>query len=376
MEGWVPELRDALAERLLARVMEWGPSDVARERPDLQALAAYRYDEYQQFSPGKRFIESLALWLEQFESKEERGIAYKFVRNRLVFVSTSEMSHLVGISYPDVISPFLVNQVATRRTFPEWRVKSIFRSQDFVILLRQSMFLGLSDGAAVDVFRRSNPDISHEQVSRTHEISKDRAAKMREELTRDLQKILERSPSDDEARFRMVFLLDDFSGSGLSYIRTEKDGYKGKLVNFHAALSDSGGDLQALVKISELRVCLVLYMATMQACEHLEKVGAQLFGKIPFAVRVVYRLPISVRLDSQKDQAFLELLPKYYDAAIEDEHYLKGRHDRPYLGFDECGLPLVLSHNTPNNSVPILWFQENRRFRGLFPRVSRFGETG
>lgn len=370
------ELRDALAERLLARVMGWSPSDVARERPDLQALAAYRYDEYRQFSPGERFIESLALWLEQFGSREERESAYKFVRNRLTFVSASEMSHLVGTSYPDIISPYLVSQVATRKTLPEWHVKSILRSQDFVVLLRQSMFLGLSDGASVDVFRRSNPEISHEQISRTHEISKDRAAKMREELARDLEKILGRHPSEDEARFRMVFLLDDFSGSGLSYVRVEGDGYKGKLVNFHAALSNVDGEFQTLVKISDLHVCLLLYMSTMQACDHLERVGARLFDRIPFAVRVSYRLPISIRLDQQGDKAFLALLPKYYDPAIEDEHYLKGRHDRPYLGFDECGLPLVLSHNTPNNSVPILWFQENRKFRGLFPRVSRFGETG
>jgi hypothetical protein len=72
-------MRDILAERLLARVMEWGIEDVARERPDLQALAAFKYDEYQQFSPGMRFLESLAVWLNQFESREERELAYDFV---------------------------------------------------------------------------------------------------------------------------------------------------------------------------------------------------------------------------------------------------------------------------------------------------------
>jgi len=54
-------MRDALAERLLANVMKWTPEDVALERPVLQALAALKYDEYQQFSPGMRFVESLAL---------------------------------------------------------------------------------------------------------------------------------------------------------------------------------------------------------------------------------------------------------------------------------------------------------------------------
>ena len=36
-------MRDLLAERLLANVMGWTQEDVARERPDLQAMAAYKY---------------------------------------------------------------------------------------------------------------------------------------------------------------------------------------------------------------------------------------------------------------------------------------------------------------------------------------------
>ena len=60
-------MRDRVAEELLARVLEWASEDVARERPLIQALAAYKYDEYQQFSTGSRFIENLALWLKEGE---------------------------------------------------------------------------------------------------------------------------------------------------------------------------------------------------------------------------------------------------------------------------------------------------------------------
>ena len=65
-------MRDQLAERLLARVMAWSPEDVARERPVLQAMAAYKYDEYQQFSPGMRFVESLALTLSRLKRLPKR----------------------------------------------------------------------------------------------------------------------------------------------------------------------------------------------------------------------------------------------------------------------------------------------------------------
>ena len=46
---------------------------------------------------------------------------------------------------------------------------------------------------------------------------------MAEKLQRDLAQILNREPSSDEARFRYVVLLDDFSASGLSYIRKDAE---------------------------------------------------------------------------------------------------------------------------------------------------------
>src|SRR2546421_10343558 len=105
-------MRDSVAERLLARVLQWAANDVARERPDLQALATFKYDEYQQYSPGMRFVESLALWLAQFRTEADRQCAYEFVRSHLIFLSEAEIGHLVQISFPDLIRPYLVLRVA------------------------------------------------------------------------------------------------------------------------------------------------------------------------------------------------------------------------------------------------------------------------
>jgi hypothetical protein len=77
-------VKDALAEKLLAHVLGWEPDDMARERPLLQAMASYKYDSYQQFFPGMRFIESLARWLARFETLEEWRDAYEFVKTRLI----------------------------------------------------------------------------------------------------------------------------------------------------------------------------------------------------------------------------------------------------------------------------------------------------
>ncbi len=39
-------MKDDLAQALLAKIMNWTEEDDAAERPYLQVMAAYKYDEY------------------------------------------------------------------------------------------------------------------------------------------------------------------------------------------------------------------------------------------------------------------------------------------------------------------------------------------
>jgi hypothetical protein len=64
----------------------------------------------------------------------------------------------------------------------------------------------------------------------------------------------------------------------------------------------------------------------------------------------------------------------YYDERVFDVHLAVGGTTDVRLGFAGCALPVVLAHNTPNNSVFVLWGPEDLRFNGLFPRVSRYRE--
>lgn len=374
-------MRDVLAERLLAKVMKWSQEDVARERPILEALAAFKYDDYQQFSPGMRFVESLALWLEQFNTDDERNEAYDFVRKRLIFISSSEMAHLVSIAYPDFIRPLLIQQTSnilqTHKTF----INRVANSIDYKVLLRQSLFLGLSDGARTDLFRRNNPEIRHEQVWQTYEVSKNKADEMIEEMRSDLSELLGKEPSSEEARFKIVFLLDDFSGSGLSYLRKDpnESKYAGKIHKVLQGFFDSDGWLNKIADSESLYIYLILYIATEQGLNHLkinlrdciEECQKEHGAKVFHSIIPIHTLSSSVKLCAEKDGNILSLIKDYFDESIINRHYKTGKHDYPYLGFDECALPVILNHNTPNNSLPILWFEKERKYRGLFPRVSR-----
>ena len=61
------------------------------------------------------------------------------------------------------------------------------------------------------------------------------------------------------------------------------------------------------------------------------------------------------------------------DEEFNKESFKVGKYGKPHFGFNESGLVVVLSHNTPNNSLAVLWQNQYKegQFRGLFPRINR-----
>jgi hypothetical protein len=354
-------VREELAERLLAKVLGWEPEQLAKERQVLQAMAALKYDEYQQYSPAVQFIGSLATWLHQFD-ESERDAAYQFVRQQLIFISAREMSHLAATAFPDYIRPALIRQAASEAGLDEWDVTAVLPSREYGELQRRSLFLGLSDGAHVDVFRRSNPELSHEQVWHAYDLASPKAEKMRAALASELGI----ASSADQATFRRLFLLDDFTGSGVSYLRPgDGDGPGGKLANI-SGLLHSDGVSEAFS--ADLHVDLVVYICGARAGAHLRRELPELPGR--WGLIAIQSLPEDLELRVTSDGAMMRVAEAHCDRRMVNEHFEKGRHLRPWLGFDECALPLVLSHNCPNNSLALLWYSADSA-KALFPRVDR-----
>ncbi len=314
-------MRDALAERLLARVMGWTSADVAREWPRLQAIAAYKYDAYQQFAPGMRFIESLALWLNQFSSIPHKQAAYDFVMKRLVFCSSAEMDHLVGVAYSDHIRPLLLQSTAADLRIEPWRVGHLAQSVEFKVRQRQSLFLGLSDGARIDHFRRSNQeDLSNEQIYQTYEIAPDRVDSLLKKLSSDLARLLGKDVPADMQTFRTVVLLDDFSASGMSYLRRKASGeFDGKIYKLFQSLITPANAASRLIDIHRVEIAVVLYMATEQARASIEQVAADLceVSGVPVTWHIIAVYPLSADVAVRASDGRLpmnELIDLYYDA--------------------------------------------------------------
>jgi len=368
-------MKEQLAERLLARVMNWDAEDVAAERPILQAMAAYKYDEYQQFYPGMRFLESLALWLSDLTDPAHKKEAYQFVRKRLIFFSNAEIQHLVSIAYPDFIRLRILRRAAEGIGLNPYYLGQVAASTAFSVFQRSCLFLGLSDGARTDFFRRCNEEaISHEQILQSYEITEDRVGKLLKKLREDLIKIDVQLPNAATAQFSTVVLLDDFSASGTSYLRSNADGgIKGKIHEFSRDILNVESAVAKLVDPLNTRIILLLYIATEQAVSYLTEILTRFWApsNIQFEIVVVHLLTSAIRI--QPGDPLEPILEHYYDKqALEDEHTSQGGQGVKF-GYAGCGLPVVLSHNTPNNSIYPLWARPPK-LRALFPRVSRHKE--
>lgn len=355
-------MKSDLAERLLKALMDWDISRFGNEVARLQMLASHKYDEYGGYRAGVKFAENLARWLEQFEDSE-RDLAFDFVMHRLVFISEGEMAHLIEIAYPDVLEPRLLHRAALRLEVPNYRVHAIATSPEFLALRRRTLFLGLSDGARLDRLRRAS-GLSHEQFVQDYLIDEGQAHGAQEELA----KALDTQDLPGDPTFRQVVLVDDFSGSGRTLIRLDDDSPspKGKLVKFadRLALLDNWGILAA-----DTQVSLLLYVATTQSVAHVLATKAD-FGLGDWVIDVVQELGPDLRVD-RTDPAMTQLCFEYYDPDTADKH----KADTP-IGYDDCALPVVLGHNTPNNSICLLWAEtdgdgEAPGRKALFPRYER-----
>jgi len=107
----------------LSDLMGWDDDISRREFAWLGLMSEMKYDSYQDFLAGMRFIESLADWLQQFPA-QSRTTAYAFVRNNLVFVGPAEMRHLVELIYPETVQPRLLRRVADIHDIPQYKVWS------------------------------------------------------------------------------------------------------------------------------------------------------------------------------------------------------------------------------------------------------------
>ena len=373
------------------------------------------------YQPARLFFENLHLFLNKFQ-EPDRSTALNFIRHNLIFISREEFQQLAHVLYYDQIRQKQLDIAATKSGIPRHHLTRLVRSPEFQRIQRASLYVALSDGARIDYFRRQNLDISNEQVLAAYYVGDDKVE--------DIQKELRVALDDPSALFECVFLLDDFCGSGRTLLRevvqvkipatwpdieippslrgilsynNEKRiaewNYKGDLTQDEIAslysLGKPPGNAQfaheltdrcksrataikgSLKRISEekmmglvaddAKVFLAPLLVTDYAVARLRDLTPRLASPLA-RLEIIPAASISddVRVQPGQGSEIVRLCDDYYDDSLADKHTSTVR-----FGYDGCGLPLVLHHNTPNNSLYFLWAR--KWGHPLFPRFERHG---
>jgi len=382
---------NTLALNLIANVMGWDNEVATKEYAWLQLMSSMKYDGYSDFRAGVRFLESLVSWLRHFDPAD-RAVAYRFVKTRLVYVSTAEMQRVIETFIPETVTPYLRRTVASRlgiKPYDVWRAPE--GAQAFQQHLRRCLFVGLSDGSRIDILRRANAGrLSQEQVVPMMNVDDDKWKGLAKDLRSDL---------GANATFDDVYLIDDFTASGTTFIRFPEGEAKGKLAKFEKIVSEAKSRLGPSFPLAEgYTVHIHHYISTTQAHTALEERIVEARTKLPLRnygealiteglllpndlkIGNVDKETESIFATSPSDASFADLCDRYYDHDLFmrlETHCREAGQTSMRYGYADCALPLVLEHNTPNNSVPILWAETNgakgRPMRSLFHRRDRHG---
>ena len=184
--------------------------------------------------------------------------------------------------------------------------------------------------------RHSNVGVlTNEQLVVATQIDVDKWEDLLDNLRKDL--------GDSTAQFAIVYLFDDFIGTGSSFIRydEEKGGWKGKMMRFFKSAQLAAKTNPPFEKNSML--CIHHYIASHKGVDtiklHVDKSKDSIdtqkwFSKVHFSFGMVlpHDFP-AFDADKNANANLIELTKKYYDPIIQTKHTDVGgvEHFRAWL---------------------------------------------
>lgn len=223
------------------------------------------------------------------------------------------MQRVIEVFIPEMVTPHLRKAAAAEVGICPWEVWGNPNGvADFNRLLRRSLFVGLSDGSHIDILRRANsPRLVQDQFVPMLDIGDEKWPDLGKELSSSL---------GQDARFDNVYLIDDFTASGTTFIRQVDGKWKRKLKKFNDLVVKARESLQERFPISDSYALHIHhYVSAEQARAALEeRVGyakANLDNRSFEEVTITegLRLPTSLKMIGGADAAMLDLCERYYN---------------------------------------------------------------
>ena len=372
-------MRFNLAKQFLVQLMGWDDIEATKRFQEMDLMSDIKYDSYDQFMPGIKFAGNFYLWLSQFKDPQERKLMYEFVKKYIIFINSTQISHLIDLLYNTKIIPLIRQKVvedfkAKGEIVNKYNYRRLDNSAEFKSHKRKTLFIGLSDGSHIDIIRR-NSYLDNDQVLTNYYPDDTKIKSLAEELesSKDVE-------NDETKKFESIVLIDDFTASGASFIRKKNAVYEGKLTKFFETIDKNQGFKNLFTEGFEVR--LYFLIATKSSLTHIrEMLGEfmQKYGNLKVEVDCIQMLDEDAKFTNHQDgeaKAMLEIIQKkcYINEPALTKAYKKSYSDgdtRYHLGYKQCALTVVLNHNTPNNSLPIIWQPKREGDDPLYPLFYR-----
>lgn len=319
--------------------------------------------------PNPNFMERLRIWLAQFKD-EERCAAFLLASNTL-FITRVQFEGLQRRLFRELRQLMLESWLVAHHHADFDYVKALSHIDEE---MNRTVFIPNSDSTPLNSFIHVNRNYFHRHGKRrliaesvafwTHASSAASAAhdpSVAHIATTFHEKCVKSHPALKE-KTRIV-VLEDFSGSGSDLCKAVKKLQSANLPVTEVIVAPIVATTQAIANIEE--TCRIASSHTHTRFTVLSAL------QIPNRLRCVPKAQERSYLDDvvffpNLAAAVAELSNTFYHShakALFDE---TKRH-----GFGRCGLALVFSSNTPDNSLPVIWV-DTTTWSALFPRASRY----
>ncbi|WP_418263663.1 hypothetical protein [Flavobacterium faecale] len=273
-------------------------------------------------------------WLNNFKNGDEKIMAL-YLLSEFMYFGETQMKVLLKTLYRDLFRYPLIKKI---RESKGHILDSKIIENEYAKKLRETRFLGIgnpseSGGHLLYFFRQEN-NLSKRNFINSFEIAKE----------------------DNKGVTKIVF-LDDFCGSGsqatdkkyIEFIDEIKSLKKGIEIDYLMLVATSNGmqkvidsnifnDVNAVIKLDNSFKCFESdsrYLKNMN---------------LPFTSTDIK--------DFARSHGVKLMLDFWFNYGIKDYEELQKKSFNDSLGFGDCQLLLGFNHNTPDNTLPIFWYDE------------------
>lgn len=338
---------------------------------NLRILVKYKFEPYQPLPhpDEKDFITRFLEWIDQFDDKKKKYMLY--LASKIIFFTRKQLDFLMKNIYERKIKKKILEDIIDDKKIDNFEFKEAVKY--FQDELDQTLFCELTKGGKLDEFMHINKEIKRDKstglnlpdvLSAIHDIKKPGLDEREKQICKEFESLLIEKHKLMKSKKRLV-ILEENCCSG---------------TNFR--------DFLRIIKEIDLpfkSIILAPYVITSTGKKTIEEWIEQ-NKSAKYNITLVFSAFIPKEMKCfEEDESYLktdwkdngEICQEIKSVCDElyQEKFSKNLREVYKYGYKEVKIIYVNYYNCPNNSLPLIWFNNIEDWKSLFMRSSRLGDN-